>query len=62
MYSHYTAWTAKAYLRKAQCLKLSYREEKAREVLEEMLANRELSAFPETGEARQLLEQLKQRS
>jgi len=62
MYSHYTPWAAKAYLRRAECLKRTYRKEKAREVLKEMLANSDLAAFPETETARGLLKKLGQGS
>jgi TolA-binding protein len=58
MYSHYTAWTAKAYLRRAECLRRAYQIEKAREVLREMLGNKDLAASPEAEEARQLMKKL----
>jgi len=55
LYSHYRDWTAKAYLRRAECLQKMYQIEKAREVLTEMLAIGELGDLPETEEARALL-------
>lgn len=58
MYAHYTTWAAKAYLRRAQCLERTYRDSKAREVLEEMLANRDLQNLPEAEAARELLNKL----
>jgi len=58
LYSHHTAWTAKGYLRRAECLKRMYESEKAREVLREMLQNGELAGLPEVEAARALLKKL----
>jgi hypothetical protein len=58
MYQHYTKWTARAYLRRAECLRRMYQHEKAREVIEEMLANADLAGLPEAGQARELLGKL----
>ncbi len=58
MYGGYRAAVAKAYLRRAQCLHRAYEDAKAREVLEAMLANRDLESFPEYEQGRRLLAQL----
>ncbi|MBN1556572.1 MAG: tetratricopeptide repeat protein [Lentisphaerae bacterium] len=58
LYGHYTAWAARAYLRRAECLRALYQNAKAREVLQEMLADRELAALPEADHARALLKEL----
>ena len=58
MYGHYTDWVAKAYLRRADCLKRTYREAKAREVLNEMLKDDTLAARPEAEEAREMLRRM----
>ncbi len=55
MYSGYRAITAKAYLKRAQCLRRGYEHNKAAEVLRAMLANEDLKAFPEYAEAQHLL-------
>jgi TolA-binding protein len=62
MYGHYAAWTAKAYLRRAECLRRLYQVGKAKEVLSEMLKNGDLAALPEAEEAKQLMEKLGQSS
>ena len=58
MYSHYKNWTAKAYLRRAECLRRLYQSEKATEVINEMLADSELAKLPEGARARALLSKL----
>jgi TolA-binding protein len=55
MYSHYTAWTSRAYLRRAECLRKMYQDEKARAVLEEMMGNGELRELPEYERAKAML-------
>lgn len=55
MYSHYAGWTAKAYVRRAECLHRLYQDHKAREVLNEMLADANLASLPEMEKARELL-------
>jgi len=59
MYSHYKDWTAKSYVRRADCLKKMYQNEKAVEVLEEMLKDPDMLKLPEAKEARTLLSSLK---
>jgi TolA-binding protein len=61
MYGNYRAWTAKAYLRRAECLGRLYQEKKAKETLVEMLAQDELKTFPEYEEATKLLNKLEGR-
>jgi TolA-binding protein len=61
MYGNYRSWTAKAYLRRAECLGRLYQEKKAKETLTEMLAQDELKAFPEYEEATKLLNKLEGR-
>jgi TolA-binding protein len=58
LYSHFREITAKAYLRRAECLRKMFQDQKAREVLEEMLANTELAALPEIAEARALSKEI----
>ena len=58
LYSHYLDWSAKAYLRRAECLKRMYQPGKAIEVIREMLASETLAEYPETAEARKLLAEL----
>lgn len=62
MYSHYATWTARAYLRRAEALKRAFQHQKAREVLQEMLAIPALKDLPETQSARRLLESIGERS
>jgi TolA-binding protein len=59
MYGHYKKWAAKGYLRRADCLRRLYQTDKAAEVLQEMLADKELSAMPEGAQARDMLARLK---
>ncbi|MDP6810607.1 MAG: tetratricopeptide repeat protein [Kiritimatiellia bacterium] len=56
MYSHYADWTARAYYRRAQCLRRLFQPEKAREVLREMVSLESLAGQPETAKARAWLE------
>jgi tetratricopeptide (TPR) repeat protein len=58
MYGHYKKWAAKAYLRRAECLRKIYQNEKALEVLEEMLRDPDISAMPEAKPARDLFERM----
>lgn len=58
MYGHYADWTAKAYLRRAECLHRSRRQALALEVLQEMLANPELQKQPEAEKAREFLKKM----
>ncbi len=59
LYSGNVNWTAKAYLKRAQCLDLLYERQKAIEVLEEMVAQQEFQSRPEMEEAQKLLAKLK---
>jgi len=59
LYGHHVAWVAKAYLRRAECLKRLYQVTAAREVLEEMLANEDLAKLPEAAEGRELMRKLR---
>jgi len=56
MYSHYADWTARAYYRRAECLKRLFQPEKAREVLREMVSLASLEGQPELDKARTWLE------
>jgi tetratricopeptide (TPR) repeat protein len=58
LYGHHTEWVARAYLRRAEALNRLFQVSKAREVLDEMLANDALTALPEAEEARALLDKL----
>jgi TolA-binding protein len=58
LYSHYRPWVAKAYLARAQCLGKLNKTKEAREVLETMVADKELAEFPEYAEAESLLAKL----
>ncbi len=58
MYGKYRDWTAKAYLRRAECLHRAYFDEKARETIQEMLKADDLAQYPEYGQARQFLAKL----
>lgn len=58
LYAHYRAWTAKAYLRRAECLVRLREPDKAREVVAEMLANPELKDSEEAKEAQTLLAEI----
>ncbi len=55
LYAHAADWTAKAYLRRAQCLERLHEPAKAREVLQELLAQPHLQERPEAAEAREML-------
>ncbi len=61
MYGNYRAWTAKAYLRRAECLGQLFQEAKAKETLKEMLSKDELKEFPEYEAASKLLNKLEGR-
>lgn len=61
MYGKYLDWTAKAYLRRAECLLRAYQEKQARETLEELLGREELKPFPEYAQAVKLREKLEVR-
>lgn len=58
MYGHYRDWAVKAYLQRAVCLMQLQEKGKARETLQEMLANAELAGSEEARKARELLERL----
>ncbi len=58
LYSHYTQWTAKAYLQRAKCLGRLYKLDKAKETLTQMLSVSDLADTPEGKEARKLLRSL----
>ena len=58
MYLHYKKWSAKAYLRHAECLRRIYQNEKAQAVLEEMLKNPDLRTMPEARDAEDLFKRL----
>lgn len=47
MYNNYRAWTAKAYLRRAECLTQLFLEQKAKETLKEFLSQDAFKALPE---------------
>ncbi len=55
MYSHYQDWTAKAYLRRAECLVRLFRNDAAREVLTEMLEDPERAQTPQGRRAQTML-------
>ena len=55
LYSHYKPLAAKAYVRRAECLSKLYQDRKAREVLNEMLANDDFAGRPEGDTARNML-------
>ncbi len=59
MYSAHEEWTAKAYYRRAQCLARLRRPGKARETLEELLAQENLADYPAYEDAKTLLNQMK---
>ena len=59
MYAHYRQWTAKAYLKRAESLRKLYQDQKAVEVLDEMLKIPGIDEFPETVEARVLVRKLR---
>ncbi|MBT3295525.1 MAG: tetratricopeptide repeat protein [Verrucomicrobia bacterium] len=52
MYGHYAGWSARAYYRRAECLKRLFQPEKAREVLREMVSLSSLADQPEMEKAR----------
>ena len=54
MYGYYRSWAAKAYLRRAYCLKRAYMKEKAVETLKAMLDSGEFTGMPELAEARKM--------
>lgn len=59
MYSAHEEWTAKAYYRRAQCLARLRRPGKARETLEELLAQENLAEYSAYDDAKNLLNQMK---
>ncbi len=61
MYSNNRPWTAKAYLRRAECLLRAYQEKQAQETLAEFLALNELKAFPEYEQAEKVRAKLEGR-
>ena len=58
MYGHYRPWAAKGYLRRAEALSKAHEKNKARETLQEMLANPDLKEFPEYARAETLMKNL----
>jgi TolA-binding protein len=58
MYAKYRDWTAKAYLRRAECLHRLYEDNKARDTLQELLKADDLAQYPEYEQGRQLLAKL----
>ena len=52
-------WTARAYLKRAEALHKLYQDQKASEVLTEMLQIPGIDEFPETVEARALAKKLR---
>ncbi|MFZ4394974.1 MAG: tetratricopeptide repeat protein [Kiritimatiellia bacterium] len=61
MYAKYRDWTAKAYLRRAECLHRAYEDGKARDTLQEMLKAEDLTPYPEYEQAKLLLSKLEPR-
>ena len=61
LYGHHKIWVAKAYVARAECLLRMHESRKAREVLNEMLANEDLAGMAETKRANELLEVIKKR-
>jgi TolA-binding protein len=61
MYGKYRDWTAKAYLRRAECLHRAYESNKARDTIQEMLKTEDLATYPECEQAKQLLTKLEPR-
>jgi TolA-binding protein len=47
MYNSYRSWTAKAYLRRTECLMQLYQETKAKETLNEFLSQESMKQLPE---------------
>ena len=58
MYGNYREWAAKAYLRRAECLRKLHMADKARETLDEMLSLDDMKKLPEYAEAGKLREQM----
>jgi TolA-binding protein len=56
LYSHYRDWTAKAYVRRAECLRRLFQYEKMEEVLREMLAQSDLADTEAGREAKKMLQ------
>ncbi len=54
MYSHYSKWAAKAYLRRAECLHKLFQDAKALEVIAEMRNNPDIQEMPEMKKAEAL--------
>lgn len=61
MYAKYRNWTAKAYLRRAECLHRAYEDGKARDTLQEMFKADDLAQYPEYEQAKLLLQKLELR-
>lgn len=58
MYTAYPEWVARAYFRRAQCLERLKLYGKARETLNELLADESLAEYPAAAEAKELLDQM----
>jgi tetratricopeptide (TPR) repeat protein len=58
MYNNYRTWTAKAYLRRAECLTQIFLEQKAKETLKEFLAQDAFKALPEYEQGLKLRDKL----
>ena len=61
MYAKYRDWSAKAYLRRAECLHRAYEDNKARETIQELLKADDLAQFPEYEQGKALLTKLEPR-
>jgi len=61
MYAKYRDWTAKAYLRRAECLHRAYEDNKARDTIQELLKADDLAQYPECEQGKQLLLKLEPR-
>ena len=61
MYSKFRPWTAKAYVRRAECLHRIYEDNKAIETLKEMIGFEDLAQYPEYEQAKQMLAKLEAR-
>ena len=61
MYAKYRDWTAKAYLRRAECLHRAYEDSKARDTIQELLRADDLAQYPEYEQGKQFLLKLEPR-